>query len=134
VSNLFPNSVIIAANGSFKPGLAIRLRFAMSGRNDFYYTAFLDDNGMAKVGRDELLRSFDAGRNLFIMDYCDPRAVFTGQITSHVLTGKEITKAIEARGIFKKYPYPNNYFENLKLALTANPDDARVEILIEQVG
>lgn len=131
---MIPETVILRATGDLKCGLAVRLRFSMSKKNDFYYTVFLDAKGQAEVSRGELLRSFDADRNFFLMDYCDPRILFSGQITAHVLTSGEIAKAIQARDMFKKFPYPENYFENLKLALTASPDDGKVAIGVEQIS
>ena len=132
MNSIIPEKVIVTASGDFKCGLAVRLKFSMSKKNDYFFTAFLDERGKAEISKTELLRSFDADRNLFLMDYIDPRAAFTGQITAHVLNKAEITKSINARGMFKKYPYPENYFENLKTALAITQDEGKTVVIVEQ--
>ena len=66
---MIPEKFIVTAEGKFKPGLAVLLRFKMSEKNNYYYFVFLDDKGQAVVGIDELLKSFDQDRNFFLMDY-----------------------------------------------------------------
>jgi hypothetical protein len=131
---MIPEKVIVTAIGNFRSGLAICLKFSMSKKNDYYYIVFLNEEGKAEINTGDLLRSFDADRNFFLMDYVDPRAAFTGQIEAHVLSKEEIAKSIDARNIFKKFPYPENYFENLNTALVIAPDEGKVTISVEKIG
>ena len=120
---MIPEKFIVTAEGKFKPGLAVLLRFKMSEKNNYYYFVFLDDKGQAVVGIDELLKSFDQDRNFFLMDYSNPRFVFTGQVEAHVETTEEIEGAIREREKYKgHFNYPPNYLENLKKALSANAE------------
>ena len=130
---MFPNKVIVTAKGEFKPGLAIRLKFGMSKKNDYSYIAFLDSEGIAKVTKDELLRDFDESQKLFGMDYCNPREYFTGRIETHVLSKEEIERAISACGTFKNCAYPPNHLANLKIALLSNAENKCV-VSVEQVA
>jgi hypothetical protein len=129
---MIPAKVIIKANGQFKSGLAVRLNFEMSKRNNYRYTAFLNNEGIAEIAGSELLREFDETRKLFGMDYCDPREFLTGQIEAHILSKDEIEKSISAIGIFKNFNYPPNYLENLKKALVSN-EGSKCVINVEQV-
>ncbi len=118
---MIPDKFIITAEGEFKPGLAVLLRFGMSEKNDYYYFVFLDDKGQAEVSIDELLKSFDQDRNFFLMDYSNPRFAFTGQVEAHVKTSKEIEGVMREYEKYKRhFNFPPNYLENLKKALSAN--------------
>jgi hypothetical protein len=130
---MIPEKVIVTAKGEFKPGLAVRLKFGMSRKNDYIYTAFLDSEGVANVPVNELLRSFSEDQKLFLMDFCDPREFFTGHIEAHVLSKEEIEKSISAIDTFKHYDYPSNHLENLKRALVSNAESKCV-ISVEQIA
>jgi hypothetical protein len=133
--NAIPGKVLIKAQGPVKAGLGVRLRFEMSKKNHYYYDAYLDEKGVAEVSRSQLLREFDKARELFIMDYMNPRAVFTGTIHAHVLSKDEIEKGIEAYNTFgKNYQYPTAYLETLKHALNVNLEcGSRCSVSIVQV-
>ena len=118
---MIPAKIILKANGKLQPGVAIDLCFAMARKNSFHYTVFLDADGTAEIGCDELLRSFDEDRKLFVMDYGDPHADFSGEIGGHILVKQEIEKRIEAVKQFGKvYHYQEGYLEKLSNALYAN--------------
>jgi|ERR1035438_6320735 hypothetical protein len=130
---MFPENLIVSAKGTFKQGLAVRLKFEMSKKNNYDYTVFLNDEGIAKVSKSELLRSFGEDRRLFGMDYREPLEFFTGCIEAHVLSKEEIERAINASNIFKHYNYPSDYLNNLQRALIINPESncsANVEQII----
>ena len=91
---MFPEKIIITAKGEFKAGLAICLKFGMNQKNDYHYITFVNGEGRVEIGESELLKTFDETRNLFLMDYKDPREHFTGRIEAHVLDKTEIAVAI----------------------------------------
>lgn len=72
------------------------LCFVSSAKNDFHYTLFTDDDGRAHATGEELLRNFDEERSTFIMDYGDPRRVFTGHINARVLSSAELAQTMAA--------------------------------------
>jgi len=130
---MLPRKIIVRVTGDFRPGMVIGLRFGMSRKNDFYYRLYLDEDGQAQVERDELLRAFDEDRNMFLMDYAEPRAFFSGEIEAHVLTKEEIEAAIRAYDTFKiHWDYPPDYLSNLRKALTINPE-SRCILSVEQI-
>ena len=130
---MIPEKIIITAKGEFMAGLAVSLKFGMGRKNDYYYIVFLDGDGKAQVGKDELLRSFDQSRKIFGMDYCDAREFLTGQIEAHVLSKEEIEGAISGYNKFKRYAiYPPKYLDNLKTAPTINLGNSCV-INVEQI-
>lgn len=131
---MIPEKVIVTAKGEFKPGLAVVLHFKTSEKNDYHYTVFLDNEGKAEIEKRELLREFDETRNLFLMDFKDPRAVFTGQIEPHIWSKDEVERAINTYDKFKAvYKYSPDYLDNLKRALTSNAESKCV-INVEQIA
>gem|GEM_PF-6809997 len=130
---MIPEKIVVRATGDYKPGQAVLLRFAMSRKNPYDYIVFLDEHGTANATKDELLRSFDEDRKLFGMDYCDPRQFLTGQIEAHLLSGEEVQGTLRAYDKFKShYAYPADYLDNLKRALTINPE-SKCTVTVEQI-
>ena len=124
---------MVEASGEFKPGLAVALTFKSKVKNDFHYTAFLSDDGRAEIGKEELLEEFDQSRNFFLMDFGDPRIVFTGQIEARIWGRKNVEKAMETYLKFKsQWKYKPDYFDNLQKALVSN-EKSNCVITIRQV-
>ena len=115
-----PVYLIVAAAGEFQPGLAIRLTFEMRRKNNFSHIAFICKSPLT-LTKTELLRIFDRVRNLFVVDYADPREAFTGKIEVEALTGSEINAAIkfyhDYAGVVE---FPPEYLANLETALQIN--------------
>jgi hypothetical protein len=112
-------------------GLAVCLFFEMSKKNNFDYLLFAGPGSVAEVGGDTLLSWFDETRELFLMDYVDPRACFTGRITAKVLGRDELKGALKAFQLFNGLSaYPDNYEANLKAALRRgqSPEEYTVRI------
>jgi hypothetical protein len=101
--------------------MAVDICFHMHRKNHFHYVVFLDADGAAEVSGQQLLRFFDDERALFIMDYGDPRAEFTGLVTARALGVQDLAKAIEALKMYQGYvAYPANYPAQLKRATNRN--------------
>ncbi|SRR6266478_7259488 len=131
---MIPKKINVMAKGNYKSGLAVILRFQMKKKNDFYYTVFLDERGEARVEENELLRSFDQDRNLFLMDYVDPRTMFNGQIEARILTRKEIETTIREHETYKLHvSYPPDYLAKLKAALRVNLE-CNCTLTVEQIN
>ncbi len=77
--------------------------------------------------------SFATNREpLFIIDYCDPRQDFSGEINASVLDGSGLGRAIEAFESFRDYTtYPVGYLGKLRAALARgqNPKEYRVVVI-----
>jgi hypothetical protein len=130
-TSIFPSRVSVSANDARAEGLAINLRFEMHSKNSFDYTVFLNHEGRATVSAEELLRTFDEDRSMFIMDYDDPRLGFTGRITAKVLSTSELHSAVDALETFRgKCSFPVGYEGNLRAALARgqNPDEYQIEV------
>jgi len=111
--------------------LAVRIRFGMSKKNDFYYVIFVDANGNAKVSAEELSQ-FDETRSVFLMDYVDPRSSFDGRITADVLSDLDLQREIAAFELFRgTVAFPKGYERNLGNAASRGqkPDDYGVEVV-----
>ncbi len=120
---MIPNKIKVVSEGSTAEGTPFMLTFKMREKNNFTYLGFLDRAGKFEIGRKELLASFDQDRNFFLMDYADPDASFTGQVTVRLLTKAEIGAALKAYQTFKKNcRFPAQYFEKLTKALSLIPD------------
>jgi hypothetical protein len=118
-----PENISLRAVGPSPDGLAISLYFEMSIKNNFGYLAFLGHDGTATISKKELTDQFDEERNMFLMDYVDPRVAFTGKITAKVLGVEGIVRALEAFTLYRKHvAYPMDYEKNLRMALSKNPD------------
>ena len=129
---MIPKKIIVKAKGEKTSGVSVILKFKMLQKNDFDFIVFLDDSGKAEISRDDLLRSFDRDRNLFLMDFCDPRQVFTGQIEAWVATTDEIEGAIKSYELYKKHiSYPPDCLEKLNKA--ANLVSSIISVEIEQI-
>jgi hypothetical protein len=90
----------------------------MKRKNCFNYIVFADSNGAAEVKSDKLLAVFDEERSAFLMDYENPREVFSGKITAKILSVKELESALAAYEVFRgKVSFPSDYAEHLKAAL-----------------
>jgi hypothetical protein len=129
----FPSRVSIQVHPADQDGLAVILRFKSSIKNDFDYIAFVDSTGRAELHGDELLRSFDEDRDFFIMDYADPRFVFTGQITAEVLSTVALEGAVDVLRQFTSYSFPKDYKKNLRRAALQgqNPDKYQVAVDVQ---
>lgn len=129
-----PNGVTVTArsNAASAEGLCVCLRFEMRSKNSYSYVLFLDSQGTASTSREELLTAFDEERQTFIMDYDDPRVVFTGTITAKALSSAELKSALEAFQMFRgKLSFPAHYEERVKAALRRgqNPDNYQLEVI-----
>lgn len=130
----FPKNVAVRVRPACPEGLAVSLRFESSKKNHFYYLLFVDRDGFADVSGDELLRTFDETRSTFIMDYDDPRLVFTGHITAKVQNNADLAGALRALNMFRgKCSFPEGYEEKLKSAASRgqNPHNYDVDVEIE---
>ena len=116
-----PEYLIVAAAGEYKPGLAVRLQFKMSKKNDFIFIAFIHKKPITFT-KACLLYKFDQLRNLFATEYADPREAFNGHIEVEILTASEIRVAIKDYEDFAKaFNFYPKYLKNLKAALQLNP-------------
>ena len=131
-SRAFPKKVCIHVEGPSPAGLAVVLSFKMKWKNRFSYMLFLDRNGNAQVFGEQLLRYFDQERATFIMDYCDPRLGFTGDISAQVLGTSELQNAWQALEMFRgKIWYPEGYEEKLQRALQQRPYPEKYQISMD---
>ena len=90
----------------------------MREKNAFSYLVFLDSHGDAEISGEELLRAFDEERNIFIMDYIDPRIGYTGKMDCRMLDPNELQRALDAFQMFRgKMSFPANYEEHLRAEL-----------------
>jgi Domain of unknown function (DUF6881) len=127
----FPKSVTVRVRPAGHEGLAVSLCFESNRKNHFYYPLFVDRDGFAEVSGEELLRTFDEERSMFIMDYDDPRLVFTGRITAEVQSNADLEGALGAIEIFRgECSFPEGYEEKLRSAAARgqDPDQYRVEV------
>ena len=116
-----PKYLLVAAAGNFEPGLAVGLRFGMKSKNSFFLIFFIYDKALT-LSQEELLNEFDQVRNLFVMDYADPRKAFDGNIECDALTAAEIRAAIKAYHQYANVlKFPPGYLQNLEKALEINP-------------
>ena len=131
---MIPQKVIVTASGEFQPGVAVNLQFKASAKNDFNYIVFLNNEGRGEIQRSELLQDFDQARHFFVMDYNDPRIVFTGVIDARILSKKEVEDAIVAYNNFNPHwKYRPGYLDDLKRALFSNAK-SRCAVNVEQVN
>lgn len=116
-----PEHLIVAAAGEFEAGLAVRLWFEMKEKKSFSIIVFLLDEAVT-LTKEDLLWEFDQIRSLFVMDYADPRELFTGKINADAMTEAQIMDAIAAYHHFSKVlQFPPEYLQNLEKALQINP-------------
>ncbi len=113
----FPGRIIVECKQVDVSGLAVALRVPCRKKNDFTYTIFLNDTGRAELLGKELLRCFDRERELFLMDYEDPRTAWDGRILAHAMSGVEISSALGAFAMYRSVvEYPDGYETNLLAA------------------
>ncbi|MFO0859664.1 MAG: hypothetical protein U0570_03845 [Phycisphaerales bacterium] len=113
----WPSSILIRVAGNEPEGLAVRLVFQMKCKNDFSTIAFVDHSGSALLHRKDLFDEFDGERELFLMDYGDPRTDFTGAIVGNIMTRQEIAAAIQAYEMFRDVArYEPRYYSKLAIA------------------
>ena len=116
-----PKYLLVAAAGEFEPGLAVGIRFGMKSKNGFFLIVFIYDKALT-LSQEDLLTEFDQVRNVFVMDYADPRVAFDGNIQSDVLTETEIRAAIKAYHQYANVlKFSPGYLQNLEKALEINP-------------
>jgi hypothetical protein len=130
----FPNAVAVRVRPADQEGLAVSICFKSNKKNDFHFTLFVDSNGFAKVTGEELLRTFDEDRAMFIMDYQDPRLVFTGNITTKVLSNSELARSLSALDIYRGMcSFPTGYEKKLRSAATRGqcPDLYNIDVEVE---
>jgi hypothetical protein len=124
----FPKNVAVRVQPA-ESGVAVWLTFESSHRNNFSYTLFVDAAGRAQVSGEDLLRWFDQERFTFLMDYYDPRTVFTGRVTAEVLSNSELESAMGAFTMFNRHiSYPDGYEDKLKAAFARGQDPSRYQI------
>jgi hypothetical protein len=88
----------------------------MSRKNDFGL-AFgpSDAEGRIEIRRDDLLREADKERQLFLMDYGDPEADFTGKIVVDILSRPAVERALKAYQFYRNVSsYTPEYEKNLQ--------------------
>lgn len=128
--SLFPNRIVVDCKQTDVKGLAVSLRFPCRQKNDFSYLVFLNASGHAELTGEELLRCFDRERELFLMDYEDPRTAWDGRILAHAMSGAEISSALSAFALYHHaVEYPDGYEANLLAAADLagrGPYDVRV--------
>jgi hypothetical protein len=128
----FPQSIKVNLLPNDTEGLAVNLCFEASKKNNFNYILFVDSNGRAEASGNELLRTFDEDRQMFLMDYEDPRLVFTGNISAKVLSKGEIDQAVSALSIYRTVcKYPANYEANLTRAKNVRRDEQSYRVVLE---
>ena len=93
---LFPARVVLTASKPQGEGQAVLLQFEMKRKNPYRVIVFLDRHGHAQLDRAVLLREFRQDLAAFPMDYIDPVAGFTGQITAAPLQREAIDCALAA--------------------------------------
>ena len=128
----FPRKVGVRVRPTAREGLAVALSFESSRKNHFHYTLFVDRDGFAEVSAEELLRTFDEDRSIFMMDYDDPRLVFTGRITATVMSTCELERALGAFDLYRGgFSFPIGYEDNLRLAIARGQDPEQFHVEIE---
>ncbi len=128
----FPSRVVVRVEHQSVEGLAVSLCFEMKQRNNFTYTVFLGPDGSAEISGGELLRTFNEDRAMFIADYVDPLAGFTGRVTASVLSTSELSKATKAFEIFRdKCRFPPGYAEHLRAALARGQDPSEFQVEVQ---
>ena len=127
-----PKRISVRTTHSSPEGLAVILLFKMKSKNDFSYIVFLDSNGIAEVFREDILKHFDEQRNVFIMDYIDPRIGFTGEMSAHILSSSELKGALSAFQMFRdKLWYPSKYEERLNKAIAQGQDSGGFKVELQ---
>jgi hypothetical protein len=125
----FPKRVCVRVLPKPVNGLAVGVYFEMQKKNSFGYVVFLDGNGFTEISGDELLKTFDATRFLFLMDYVDPRNNFTGKITAKVLSNSDLRRAITAFETFRgRVGFPADYEKNLAKAVERGQDPSNYDV------
>ena len=128
----FPDRVTVRANSLAAEGLAVRLAFGMTQKNPFNYLLFLGPGGFSSVSGEELLRDFREEWSFAIMDYIDPQAGFTGQVTANVVSNAELQGALEAFERFRRhFSFPAGYEKNLRAAVVRRQDPEKFSIELE---
>jgi hypothetical protein len=133
-SSSFPKSIVVRVRPNPESGLAVRIYFDMSKKNNFGYTVFLGPDGVAHISGEQLLNFFDLTRNTFTMDYMDPRGNFTGKIKAKVLTHSDLQRTLEAFESWREnIPFPVDYEKNLIAALKRgqNAEKYQVDVAAE---
>jgi len=127
---LFPNRIIVECNQAGVGGLAVSLQFPCKHKNDFSYTIFLDESGHARLTGEEILRCFDLHREVFLMDYEDPRTAWDGRVLAHAMSGAELASALIAFAMYRDVAEYADGYETSLLAATYlvghGPYDIRV--------
>jgi hypothetical protein len=139
MNSVLPDIVVVRANGATNyDGIAVKLTFFMNVKNNFAYLAFLNPEGVAEIKKSEYLAEFDKDCNFFIMDYTNPRSVFSGKIEAKILTESELKSAIKTYESFcNHFPYSDGYRERLEKALAVldtlkNDGGGKLSITVEQ--
>ncbi len=132
IAHPFPSHVVVKVLPACPEGLAVRLMFEMSEKNHFNYTVFVGSESVADVSGVELLRSFDDTRNIYIMDYNDPRLCFTGKIKGKILSHSDLKKKLEMYERFVDvYPLRADFKDKLRAALQLGQDPEKYIARIE---
>jgi hypothetical protein len=136
LENPFPSRITVRAMDGPADGLAVRLRFDMKAKNSFSYVLFLGFGGIGYINGEDLLRCFYDQIADSPMDYVDPRAGFTGEVTACVMTDLELEAALKAYKLYRPYvAFPAGYEEYLNAAIARHQkaDDYRLELTLEHV-
>ncbi len=120
----FPNGIRLSLSGPPNQSAAVMLRFAMATKNDYAYMAFLNSNETVEISREELLATFDAQLNMFVMDYVDPR----------VMDESALLNAMEAFTRFNAFlKYPKDFRNRVLEILQGNIDFDRFQIIVDRL-
>jgi hypothetical protein len=126
----FPDRIIVECKQAGVRGLAVSLQFPCQQKNDFSYTVFLNESGRAELTGEEILRCFDRERQVFLMDYEDPRTAWDGRVLAHAMSRDELSSALSAFNLYRDVvEYPDGYKTNLLAAADLadyGPYDIRV--------
>jgi len=115
-----PEQMRVEIRGDQKPlkDMFVMVQIVTNKQNDFAF-AFgpSDESGHLQISRDDLLREADNLKRLFIMDYGDPEADFSGKIIIEPLNRSALQKAANGYESFKKAAqFPANYGEDIRHA------------------
>jgi hypothetical protein len=119
-------TIELRADGLPWPGGWALLRVPMSAKNDFNLVVGpADDAGVITRSWADVVADCDRQRDLFLMDYGDPRILWSGSVAVEPMDSEAVYRVLDAYRVFGPAFYPPGFesaMRSLRARLMAEPD------------
>ena len=134
--NPIPLKIEVVALIEKKPakGILVKLLLLTKNKNDYsFIIGPTNSDGKASIEYNEIIDEANKTLELALMDYVSLSENYTGEFKTEVMNKTDIESAINAYEIYGAENYPEQYINNLKLALSNKINISEVKLSVANI-